>query len=109
MTFDRIAEVEELLGNDEAREGQLWRWYRAGRTDAELQVAKNVKTPPTNSRHTIAALTHGVVPNGPSYADVDAQVIRRWLASKSMTSELRAVLTAQLALLNELSAGSRST
>ena len=108
MTFDRVAEVEGLLGRDEAREGQLWRWYRDGRTDAEWQAAKNVKTAPTNALHTIAALTHGVVPNGPSYAEVDARVIRRWLSTKDMSSELAEVLTAQLRLLDQVAASPRS-
>ena len=108
MGFDRVAEVEALLSRDETRVGQLWRWYRDGRTDAEWQVARGVKTAPTNARHTIAALTHGVIPNGPSYAEVDARVIRRWLRTKTMSADLRKVLTAQLASLTErfLSRGS---
>jgi hypothetical protein len=108
MAFDRVAEVEELLSRDEAREGQLWRWYRDGRTDTEWQTAKNVKTAPTNARHTIAALTYGVVPTGPSYADVDARVLRKWLSSKDMSRELREVLTSQLRILDEVATGPRS-
>jgi hypothetical protein len=105
MGFDRVAEVEALLNQDERREGRLWRWYRDGRTDAEWQATNGVKTPPTNARHTIAALTFGVVPGGPSYAKVDAGVIRRWLDTKDMGTELRAVLTAQLRLLDKVAGG----
>lgn len=108
MTFDRVAEVEALLSTDDAREGQLWRWYRDGRSEAEWQVAKSVKTAPTNARHTIAALTYGVVPTGPSYAEVDARVIRRWLNSKTMSNDLRGVPSAQLSLLDEVAKGPRS-
>src|SRR2546429_486614 len=77
MTFDRVVEVEELLSRDEAREGELWCWYRD-------------------------------IPNGPSYAEVDARVIRRWLRTKIMRADLRKVLTAQLALLDQISTGVRS-
>lgn len=108
MAFDRVAEVEELLAHDDAREGRLWRWYRDGKTDAEWQVANHVKTAPTNARHTIAALTHGVVPNGPSYAEVDAGVIRRWLDTKDMSGDLRQVLTEQLRVLVQVAARPRA-
>lgn len=108
MAFNRVAEIEELLARDDAREGRLWRWYRDGKTDAEWQVANCVKTAPTNARHTIAALAYGVVPDGPSYAEVDAQVIRRWLNTKDMSSDLREVLTAQLSVLDQVAAGPRA-
>ncbi len=107
MSFDRIAEVEALLSADERREGRLWRWYRDGRSDAEWIVANNVKTAPTNARHTIEALKSGVVPNGPTYAAVDAATIRRWLSTKPMSSDLTEALAAQLRLLEEIAGGSK--
>lgn len=102
MGFDRVAEIEALLSQDDARQGQLWRWYEAGRTDAEWQQARNLRTPPTNAKHTIAALTYGVVPNGPTYAKEDASVVRRWLNKKEMSIELREALTDQLRVLNQV-------
>jgi hypothetical protein len=107
MAFDRVAEVEELLAHDDHREGRLWRWYRDGKTDAEWQAANHVKTAPTNSRHSIAALSYGVVPDGPSYAEVDARVFRRWLKAKTMSADLRAALTAQLSVLERIAGGGR--
>ena len=109
MEFDRIAEVEALLslGDDDSREARLWRWYRDGKTDAEWIVANHVKTAPTNARHTIDALKYGVVPNGPSYAEVDARTIRRWLDTKHMSSELAEILAAQLRLLDQVAGGAR--
>jgi hypothetical protein len=106
--FERVTEIEALLDRDEAREGRLWRWYRDGRSDAEWQVANQVKTAPTNARHTIAALTFGVVPGGPSYAEVDGRVIRRWLKTKEMSTDLREALAAQLALLEEVTGRPRA-
>jgi hypothetical protein len=105
MAFDRVAEVEALLAEDDKREGRLWRWYRSGRTDAEWKVAENVATAPTNARHTIEALVNGAVPNGPTYARVDVGVIRRWLGSKPMSAELTEVLAAQLRLLEQIAGG----
>ena len=102
MAFDRVAEVEALLAVDEHREGRLWRWYRDGKTDAEWKVANNVKTAPTNAKHTIEALCYGMVPKGPSYANVDATTIRRWIDTKRMSNELTEVLTAQLRLLEKV-------
>lgn len=107
MAFDRVAEIEALLAQDDAREGQLWRWYEAGKTDAEWQQARNVKTAPTNAKHTIAALTYGVVPSGPTYAKVDAGVIRRWLETKAMSGELRAALSDQLTVLDQVAGSPR--
>jgi len=69
MSFDRIAEVESLLGLDEHREGRLWRWYRNGKDDAAWMAANNVKTPPTNAKHAIEVLRTGIVPNGPAGAE----------------------------------------
>lgn len=108
MGFDRVAEIEAILGRDEAREGRLWRWYRDGKTDAEWQAVNRVKTAPTNARHTIAALTYGVVPSGPSYAEADARVIRRWLNTKNLSSDLIDALTAQLRLLEQAAQGPRT-
>lgn len=53
-------------------------------------------------QRSVAALTYGVVPGGPSYAEVDARVIRRWLSTKNMSSDLIEVLTAQLRLLDQV-------
>ena len=107
MAFDRVAEVEALLAQDDAREGRLWRWYRDGRTDAEWKVAHDVATAPTNAKHTIEALLHGVVPRGPSYAAVDAGTVRRWLATKALSAQLDEALRAQLRLLEQIAAGPR--
>ena len=102
MAFDRIAEIEVLLETDEGREGRLWRWYRDGKTDAEWKIANNVKTAPTNAKHAIEMLRTGAVPSGPSYAETDAVIVRRWLKTKPMSPELAAVLNQQLGQLEEI-------
>lgn len=109
MAFDRVAEVEALLERDETRVGQYWRWrYRDGRSDAEWMAARNVSTPPTNAKHTINSVLTGETPNGPSLAEVDTQTIRRWLRKETMSAELREMLSAQLALLEEIARGPRN-
>ncbi|WP_427869870.1 hypothetical protein [Leucobacter luti] len=91
-SYDRKAEAEAVLETESSRLGDTFRGDREGLTleqQAELAGAK-AGNYGYNNRVTIAALTEGVLPTGPTLALQAARRVRTLLKRPDLSPELRA-------------------
>jgi hypothetical protein len=86
--YDRKAEVEALLEEDQTRVGETFRWAQEGLT-IQQQAERAGVAGKYNYASIIKSLTDGFVPDGPSLALASARKIRAWLKDKSLSAELR--------------------
>lgn len=100
-SFDRRAEVEQLLAEDETVLGRFWSYEEQGLTAEEMQNAEGTGTPgwTYNYRSLLGVLRDGEIPTSPTYALQGARRIRTWLKLPNMSPELRHALVEQEKLL----------
>jgi hypothetical protein len=98
--FDRRAEAEALLAEDDTRVGLIWRADRDGIAWQELveRGELSTKNGVSNTRALIRVLRDDEVPQAPSLAAMAARKVRAWLrdATKPLSADLRADLERQL-------------
>lgn len=99
--YDRAAEVGALLDDDETVLGRLWDYEKQGLTPQQMADAEGTATSGwvSNYRMLIRVLRDGEIPTAPSSAQTAARKVRAWLRSHDLSSQLRADLTAQEALI----------
>ena len=101
MPFDRRAEVERLLDDDETLLGRLWAYDKQ---DLSPERIGELEGTPTfgwvyNYRSLVRVLRDGEIPQGPTLARQAAHKVRAWLKKLDLSEELRAALTEQESLL----------
>ena len=101
MPFDRRAEVERLLDDDETLLGRLWAYDKQ---DLSPERIGELEGTPTfgwvyNYRSLSGVLRDGEIPQGPTLARQAAHKVRAWLKKLDLSEELRAALTEQESLL----------
>lgn len=79
--FNRRAEVERLLEQDETVLGRFWRYEQEGLTAEQMQDAEGTETAgwTYNYRSMLGVILDGEVPTAPSRALQGARRIRSWL------------------------------
>lgn len=99
--FDRRAEVERLLEQDETVLGRFWRYERDGLSAEEMQEAEGTETAgwTYNYRSVLGVIRDGEVPTAPSRALQGARRIRSWLKLSDLSPELRQAFIEQESLL----------
>jgi hypothetical protein len=100
-SFDRRAEVERLLEQDETVLGRFWRYERDGLSAEEMQEAEGTETAgwTYNYRSVLGVIRDGEVPTAPSRALQGARRIRSWLKLPDLSPELRQAFIEQESLL----------
>jgi hypothetical protein len=101
LAYDRRAEVETLLANDETALGNVWRYQQEGLSPKEMAERDGLSTTGwvSNYNSLIAVLRDGHIPESPSMAQAGARRIRSWMKSKDISAELREALIDQESLL----------
>ncbi|MCL2788653.1 MAG: hypothetical protein FWD59_09240 [Micrococcales bacterium] len=99
--FDRRAEVEALLDDDDTVLGLAWRYDKEGLTPQQMMEAEGTATTGwvSNNRTLIRVLRDGEIPTSPSVAQNAGRRVRSWLKSKPLSAELRTALTEQESLI----------
>ncbi|MDR7086839.1 hypothetical protein J2X11_001678 [Aeromicrobium panaciterrae] len=99
--FDRQAEVDRILAEDETLLGRLWAYDREDLTAEEIGAREG--TPSFgwvyNYRSLVRVLRDGEIPNSPGLSIQAARRVRAWLKKIDMSPELRAALVQQESLL----------
>ncbi len=92
--YDRRAEVEEILANDDTLLGRVYRYDLAGRTPLEMAEEEGNAGPGFvyGYRTALRALLDEEIPSSTTLALAAARRVRRWLKSIDMSAELRADL-----------------
>jgi len=99
-TFDRVAEVEAILAEDETALGSVWRHLQEGLSIKEIADLLEVTPGPVYANDSlIRVLRDGYIPPGPTVATQSAARIRSWLANKTLSPELRTALEEQESLV----------
>lgn len=108
--FDRGAEVSALLAQDDTTLGDVWRRIQAGKTPPQVaEEDGNTLGPVYSFMNLASALQDGTVSSAPTVARQVAARVRKWLRTKQLSDELRAVLEEQERRLNEVVNDSRAT
>ena len=99
--YDRRAEVERLLAEDDTVLGRLWKYDQDGLSPQQMSEVEGVATTGwvSNYRTLVRVLRDGEIPTSPSAARTAARRVRTWLKKLPLSSSLRAELMAQLDLL----------
>ena len=100
--YDRVAEVERLLAEDDTVLGHVWRYRQEGLTPEQMSEREGgIAAAHFLPRYDelIRVLRDGRVSNSPSRASESAQRVRSWLRQKPLSAQLRAQLTEQEQLL----------
>lgn len=105
-TWDRTAEVEALLAEDESVLGRLWGYEQRGLTPREMSEEEGTLSTGwvSNARAMVRVLHDGEVPNAPTVAQAAGRKVRAWLKNKDLSPELRAALIEQEALIDSRAA-----
>jgi hypothetical protein len=99
--FDRRAEVERLLAEDDSVLGRYWRYSNEGLTPEQMQEAEGTATLGWvyNYRTLLRVIRDGDIPSSPSLALQGARRVRAWLKLPNLSSGLRQALVEQESLL----------
>jgi hypothetical protein len=101
VEYDRRAEVETLLSDDETALGRVWAYLHEGLSAREMAEREGLTTTGfvSNYNSLIAVLRDGHIPEAPSRAQAGARRIRSWLRSKKLSPQLEAAFADQESLL----------
>jgi hypothetical protein len=99
--YDRAAEVEGLLADDDTVLGRLWQYDKQGLSPQEMAEAEGTVTAGwvSNYRMLVRVLRDGEIPTAPSSAQTAGRKVRAWLKNAALSPTLRADLIAQEALI----------
>lgn len=99
--FDRRAEVESLLRQDETVLGRFWRYESEGLSAEEMQEAEGTATAgwTYNYRSLLGVLRDGEIPQSPTLALQGARRVRSWLKLPELSPQLRQAFIEQESLL----------
>ncbi|TCC46062.1 hypothetical protein E0H75_30670 [Kribbella capetownensis] len=99
--FDRKAEVERLLAQDDTVLGRLWQYDNQGLSPQEMTDREGVAGVGwvSNYRSLVRVLRDGEIPKSPSMSLQGARRIRSWLKKLDLSPGLRAALVEQESLL----------
>lgn len=99
--YDRAAEVERLLEQDDSVLGRYWAYEQRGLTPQAMAEEEGTATTGWVSiyRGLVRVLRDGEVPVAPTVAQGAARRVRAWLKKKDLSPELRRDLEAQEALI----------
>jgi hypothetical protein len=91
--YDRKAEVERLLAEDDTVLGLVWRYQQEGLTPQQMADREGVSSTSFVPKYNdlIRVLRDGRISNSPGRAGEGARRVRSWLKQKPLSSELRAV------------------
>lgn len=94
--YDRRAEIEAILADDDTLLGRVYRYDLAGRTPLEMAEEEGNASPGFvyGYRSTLKALLEGEIPSSTNLAVAAARRVRKWLKTVPMSSELRGELQA---------------
>lgn len=101
MDFNRRAEVEGLLAQDETVLGRYWAYTNQGLAPEQMREAEGTATLGWvyNYRTLLGVIRDGDIPSSPSLALQGARRIRAWVKLSNLSSELRQALVEQESLL----------
>lgn len=100
-SFDRKAEVQRLLDEDETVLGRLWGYEKEHLTPQEMSEREGVSTEGwvSNYRTLVRVLLEGEIPLSPSVSLQAARRVRSWLKRLELSPQLRDALTKQESVL----------
>lgn len=92
--YDRRAEVERILAQDQSVLGNVWRYEQEGLTPTEMMEREGVGTVGFvySYRSLIRTLVNGEVPSSPTLSIQNARRVRSWLKKLPLSDELRSDL-----------------